>query len=48
MARSKMPKAREDDEIEHVPIPLKIVSPDIPKKESELKGVNRGSYLDGL
>ena len=32
-----MPEAREEDEMEQVPIPLKNVSPAIPKKESELK-----------
>ena len=32
-----MPEAREEDEIEQVSIPLKNVSPAIPKKESELK-----------
>jgi hypothetical protein len=36
-ACSKMPKARENDEVEHVPIPLKNVSPAIPKSESGLK-----------
>ena len=34
---SKMPEAREEDELEHVPIPLKNVSPAILKKESDLK-----------
>ena len=33
---SKMPEAQEEDEVEHVPIPLKNVSPAILKKESEL------------
>ena len=32
-----MPEAWEEDEIEHVPIPLKNVSPTNPKNESELK-----------
>ena len=32
-----MPKARGEDEVEQVLIPLKNVSPAIPKKESELK-----------
>ena len=32
-----MPEAQEEDEIEQVPIPLKNVSPAIPKNESELK-----------
>ena len=32
-----MPEAQEEDEIEQVPIPLKSVSPTIPKKKSELK-----------
>jgi hypothetical protein len=32
-----MPQAREEDEVEHVPIPLRNVSPAIPKSESELK-----------
>ena len=32
-----MPEAREEDEIEQVPIPLKNVSHAIPKSEAELK-----------
>ena len=32
-----MPKARKEDEIEQVPIPLKNVSPAIPKSKAELK-----------
>ena len=32
-----MPEAREEDEIEQVPIPLKNMSPAIPKSEAELK-----------
>jgi hypothetical protein len=32
-----MPEAREEDEVEQAPIPLKNVSPAIPKSESELK-----------
>jgi hypothetical protein len=32
-----MPKAREEDEVEQVPIPLKNVSPTILKNDSELK-----------
>ena len=32
-----MPEAQEGDEMEQVPIPLKNVSPAIPKKLSELK-----------
>jgi hypothetical protein len=32
-----MPEAREEDEVEQVPIFLKNVSPAIPKSESELK-----------
>jgi hypothetical protein len=36
-SRSKMPEVREEDEREHVPIPLKNVSPVVPKNDSELK-----------
>lgn len=32
-----MPEAREKDELDHVPILLKNVSPPIPKKELELE-----------
>ena len=32
-----MPEAREEDEFEQVPIPLKNVAPAIPKKETEMK-----------
>jgi hypothetical protein len=32
-----MPEAREEDEVEQVPIPLKNMSHAIPKSESELK-----------
>jgi hypothetical protein len=32
-----MPEARKEDEVEQVPIPLKNVSPAIPKSESKLK-----------
>jgi hypothetical protein len=32
-----MPEVREEDELELVPIPLKNVTPTIPKKESEMK-----------
>jgi hypothetical protein len=32
-----MPEAQEEDEVEQAPIPLKNVSPAIPKSESELK-----------
>ena len=35
--RSKMPEEQEEDEMEQVLIPLKNVSPAIPKRESELK-----------
>ena len=35
--QSKMPKAREEDEREQVPIPVKPVSPATPKRDSELK-----------
>jgi hypothetical protein len=32
-----MPDAREEDEMEQVPIPVKNVSPVVPKNDSELK-----------
>jgi hypothetical protein len=32
-----MPEARDEDKMEQIPIPLKNVSPAIPKSESELK-----------
>jgi hypothetical protein len=35
--RSKMPEAREEDEREQVPIPVKPVTPATPKRDSELK-----------
>ena len=35
--QSKMPEAREEDERKQVPIPVKLVSPATPKRDSELK-----------
>jgi hypothetical protein len=32
-----MPEIREEDELKPVPIPLKNITPAIPKKESEMK-----------
>jgi hypothetical protein len=46
-----MPEVREEDEREHVPIPLKNVSPVVPKNDSELKELNedlRRMGCDGL
>jgi hypothetical protein len=43
-----MPKVREEDEREQVPIPLKNVSPAVPKNDSELKELVEVLRADGL